>query len=342
MEAVVISGPRTAAVEEYPTPEIDEGQCLVRVHTSGVGPSDLDVFRGANPMQHYPRIPGSDAVGIVERCSGSLAPVRRVLIPQTLPCGKCAACRLSAPERCLSPGLLGRERDGGMRDWMTASAQELITLPDELDDHLAACVPDVAFALFALARAREGLEALPERGADGYVTIFGAGFLGLTTALAAAEQELRPIVVDVVEARLQFARSLGVRHTCNPLKDFVGDQVRWITRTRYTGAAVIASDDPQAALTAPAVLRPGARLVLTGRNRDALLPTVDLVDNSIEVTGATRNRRFTAEAAAFLLRQASVFSELISLRLEPASMPRAFELLTQEPKSYMKVVCRHQ
>jgi hypothetical protein len=57
------------------------------------------------------------------------------------------------------------------------------------------------------------------------------------------------------------------------------------------------------------------------------------------VAGVRRTRERYGEAAAFIRRNREAFQLLISLRLEPESMPQTFALLAQEPKSYMKAIC---
>ena len=332
-QRVVVAEPHLARVEPLPRPEIPEGHCLLRVLRAAVGPSDLHVYRGEYRRQEYPRVPGAEVLGMIEACEGGVSSVLRVVVPQALPCGSCAACRGGTPERCLAPGLLGRDIDGGMRSWMTVPADSTLTVPDDLDDDYAVCIPDTAFALRLLGHLRD--RVTPE----GYVVVFGAGFLGVTLTLAALQEGLRPILVDVVQARLELARSLGVEHVCNPLRDFIGNQVHWITRTSYAEASVVVSEDPEAVLTAPTVLRPGGLLLLSGLHTQSSLPAGELVDSSLTVVGLRRSSKLTDDAAAFIAHNRAVYGSLISLRLEPESMPQAFELLASDPKSYMKVIC---
>lgn len=332
-QRVVVAEPHLARVEPLPRPEIPEGHCLLRVLRAAVGPSDLHVYRGDYRRQEYPRIPGAEVLAEVGACEGGISPVRRVVVPQTVPCGTCTACREGDPGRCLSPGLLGRDTDGGMRTWMTVPADLPVEVPDDLDDDHAVCIPDTAFALRLLRRLRHTVTP------GGYVVVFGAGFLGVTLCLAAIEQGLQPILADVVQARLELARSFGVEHVCNPLRDFIGNQVHWITRRSYAEASVVVSEDPEAVLTAATVLRPGGFLFLSGLHSDSRLPVADLIDHSITVVGLRRSAKITKEAAAFIVRNRAVYASLISLRLEPDSMPQALELLANDPKSYMKVIC---
>lgn len=332
MTEIVIRQPGIAEIEDAPPPEPSEGDCVIRVVRSTVSQTDVHVFNGAYREQHYPRVPGAHAVGFIERCPGRLSPLRRVVVPGVIPCGGCTACAAGRREQCLTPLLRGRHRDGGMREVMTVPAEEPITISESLDPDGAVCVPEVAFALSIVSRAEA-------TGRSPFLVVFGAGFLGIVTALTAREKGLTVILADVVQARLELARSLGVEHVCNPLRDFIGDQVRWITRTRLAETAIVTSEDAEAVLTATSVLRPGGLLLLTGLHTDSQLPVRGVIDNSLRVAGVRRTRERYGEAAAFIRRNREAFQLLISLRLEPESMPQTFALLAQEPKSYMKAIC---
>jgi NADPH2:quinone reductase len=52
---------------DLPTPQPGHGQALVRIHASGVNPSDVGLRGGAMGPMAYPRIvPNSDGAGVVE------------------------------------------------------------------------------------------------------------------------------------------------------------------------------------------------------------------------------------------------------------------------------------
>ncbi|MCA6284636.1 MAG: alcohol dehydrogenase catalytic domain-containing protein, partial [Phenylobacterium sp.] len=62
------TGPARDVLEfgEIPTPSPGRGQVLIRIHASGVNPSDAGMRAGPAPMA-YPRIiPNSDGAGVVE------------------------------------------------------------------------------------------------------------------------------------------------------------------------------------------------------------------------------------------------------------------------------------
>jgi NADPH:quinone reductase len=64
--------PGEIVVADVPMPEMGEGDVLVRVHASGVNPSDVKYAGGVVPTTPLPRIPGRDFAGVVERGQAEL------------------------------------------------------------------------------------------------------------------------------------------------------------------------------------------------------------------------------------------------------------------------------
>ena len=67
MKALVIESAGEARIDYVPEPEHESGKVLLRVRMVGLCGSDLNTFRGRNPMVSFPRIPGHEiAATIVE------------------------------------------------------------------------------------------------------------------------------------------------------------------------------------------------------------------------------------------------------------------------------------
>jgi NADPH:quinone reductase-like Zn-dependent oxidoreductase len=73
MKAVVIhepGGPEVLKIESIPMPEPERGQVLIRVKAFGLNRSELFTRQGHSPGVRFPRVPGIEAVGIVENAPG--------------------------------------------------------------------------------------------------------------------------------------------------------------------------------------------------------------------------------------------------------------------------------
>ena len=65
MKALVFQGPGEAGILSVPEPSYTDGQLLLKVRRVGLCGSDLNSFRGQNPLISYPRIPGHEIAATV-------------------------------------------------------------------------------------------------------------------------------------------------------------------------------------------------------------------------------------------------------------------------------------
>src|ERR1043166_6826326 len=103
MKALVIKKPGEAAVESVPEPVVTDEMLLLKVRMVGLCGSDLNSFRGKNPLVTFPRIPGHEVAATIVSGSKSdpqlAAGVNVTMSPYTS-CGKCASCRRGRPNAC--------------------------------------------------------------------------------------------------------------------------------------------------------------------------------------------------------------------------------------------------
>ena len=110
MKALVISEPGKAQIEDVPEPVVHDGEALLRVRRVGLCGSDLNSFRGRNPLVTFPRIPGHEVsatiVSLNERHSDFTVGMDVTLSPYT----SCGRMRF-VPER--EKECLQKKRDDG-------------------------------------------------------------------------------------------------------------------------------------------------------------------------------------------------------------------------------------
>ena len=66
MKSLVITAPGKTEMREGMRPEPGRGEVRVRVRYLGYCGSDLNTFRGLNPMVSYPRVPGHELAGVID------------------------------------------------------------------------------------------------------------------------------------------------------------------------------------------------------------------------------------------------------------------------------------
>jgi D-arabinose 1-dehydrogenase-like Zn-dependent alcohol dehydrogenase len=65
-----------------------------------------------------------------------LEPGARVVVDPNVACLRCDRCREGRANLCSAGWLLGRDRDGGLREQVVAPSANLYRLPEDLEDHL--------------------------------------------------------------------------------------------------------------------------------------------------------------------------------------------------------------
>lgn len=101
------------------------------------------------------------------------------------------------------------------------AVQLLYKLPDELTFTHAALVEPLTIGLHGATRARVSKGE--------HCVVFGAGIIGLMAAFACINYGATPILVDVLQKRLDYAKELGVPCTFNSTDKHVEEYLREVT-----------------------------------------------------------------------------------------------------------------
>ncbi|MDR1827632.1 MAG: alcohol dehydrogenase catalytic domain-containing protein [Methylobacteriaceae bacterium] len=231
MLALKITSPghtETCTVQER---EPGAGEVKLRVHRVGLCGSDLNTFRGLNPMVTYPRIPGHEigaeviATGTgVSTCSVG---DKVVAIPYT-ECGRCAACRAGRFNACEFNETLGVQRDGAMSATCVLPAEKLLVCNSLSFDDLALVEP-LAVGMRVARRAAVDI--------GDHVVVFGCGVVGLGAIAGAAAAGGRVVAVDVDDRKKSIALACGAERFFNSRTDPLEELPRSIDGGR--GPAVV-------------------------------------------------------------------------------------------------------
>ena len=298
MRAVVIESPGSARLGTLAEPTLGEGEVLVRVRTVGFCGSDLNTFRGLNPLVSYPRVPGHEIAGTVEAVGagvpreiheGTLVTV----VPYTA-CGECAACRRGRVNTCRNNQTLGVQRDGALTERITLPWRSL--LPAEgLDRRELALVEPLAVGFHAVSRGRV---------AEGdIVTVIGTGAVGLGAVAGAVRAGGTVIAVDVDDAKLTMARRAGATHVVNSRSASLHERLQELTGGDGPGVVIEAvglADTFLASVTEVAV---AGRVVYIGYAKGPVsFDTTQFVRNELDILGARNATIEDFRAVLALLR----------------------------------------
>lgn len=220
-------------LEERELPAPGPGELRIRVEACGVCHSDAMTVEGLWPGIEYPRIPGHEAIGVVDAVGpgveGWATGARAGVGWFGGSCGYCFRCRRDSAFACENVHeVTGITRDGGYATHMIARASAVARVPDELDSVESAPLLCAGVTTF---------NALRHTGAGpgDLVAVHGVGGLGHLGIQYAARQGFRVVAVNRGREKEALARQLGA-------SDYIDS----------------AADDPAAALTAMG----GARAIL--------------------------------------------------------------------------------
>src|SRR6266496_146628 len=162
---------------ERDIPEPQPGWVRIKVEACGVCHSDSLVKEGLWPGIQYPRVPGHEVIGVVDRVGEQAKPWKngqRVGVGwHGGNCGYCDHCRRGEFFAC-SVALLttGISFDGGYAEYMVAPAEALALVPEELSGVDAAPLQFAArmgFKTVAIARGKDKEAFAKKLGANHYI-----------------------------------------------------------------------------------------------------------------------------------------------------------------------------
>jgi hypothetical protein len=210
MKAFLITNPGESALASVAKPVPGPDELLLRTRYIGLCGTDLNTFRGKNPMVTYPRIPGHEiAATIVD--SGADVPSHfvaggDVTVSPYTSCGVCSSCLRGRTNACLSNQTLGVQRDGAMQEFFTVPWRKAF-VANGLSLRELTLVEPLGVGFHTVSRGRV-------TNAD-TVAVIGCGAVGLGAVAASAFRGANTIIIDVDDAKLAIARQAGAHHAIN-------------------------------------------------------------------------------------------------------------------------------
>jgi len=348
-------------VEELELAAPGPGEVLVKIGAAGLCHSDLSVINGDRPRP-MPMALGHEAAGIVEELGEGVTDLKRgdhvvlVFVPS---CGHCGPCSEGRPALC-EPGAAangaGTLLSGGRRltrngqtinhhlgcsvfaEYATVSRRSVVKIDSEL--------PLDEAALFGCA-VLTGVGAVVNTAqvrAGASVAVIGLGGVGLASLLGARAAGARQIVaVDLSNAKLDLAKSLGATHTFNAGNADCQEQIRELTSGGVEYACELAGS-VRALELAYKITRRGGTTVTAGLPPPTAafaLPAVNLVAEERTLKGSYIGTCVPSRDIPRyieLYRQGRLpIDRLMSGKLELEDINRGFDLL-HEGKAVRQVV----
>jgi len=225
MKALTITEAGKTSHVDIPPPNPSPGEVLLRVKRVGFCGTDLNTFRGLNPLVTYPRIPGHEIAAAIEALTPGVPEHLKIgmdtaVLPYTT-CGRCSSCRAGRVNACRHNQTLGVQRDGAFTEFIAVPWRALMR-SDRLSPAEHALIEPLSVGFHAVERGQVA-------GTD-TVLVIGCGMIGLGAISGAAlGRGARVIAVDVDDAKLALARKAGAVETINSSTENLHDKMQALT-----------------------------------------------------------------------------------------------------------------
>jgi threonine dehydrogenase-like Zn-dependent dehydrogenase len=282
VHALVFRNNALTLEKNYPLPDPQFGEALIRVLQAGICNTDLEITRG---YLAFHGVLGHEFVGIVEAVhegSGDTSPTyligKRVAGEINVACSRsdCAWCWRGMPTHCPNRSTLGiLNRDGAFADYLTLPTANLHLVPENVSDEEAVFVEPLAanFEIF------EQVHVKP----TDRVIVLGDGKMGQLAAQVLSLSGCEVTMIGKHEEKLVLAAQRGIQTRL--LGDVVGAQI--IAPSSRVDFVVECSGSAQGLELAMRLVRPRGTVILKSTVADkSTIHMATIVIDEIRVQGS--------------------------------------------------------
>ena len=332
MKAIVLDEPGRAVVRDVAEPRRGEEDVLLAVRKIGLCGSDLNTFRGRNPLVSYPRIPGHEiAATVVDagRHAEWTAGTNVTLSPYAA-CGRCASCLRGRPNACRDNQTLGVQRDGALTEFISVPAGKLFRANLSLKE--LCLVEPLTVGFHAVGRGRVAAEDI--------VAVIGCGGVGLGAIAGAAFRGARVIGIDVDDGKLEIARKAGASHTINSKTRDLHAQLQELTDGHGPDVVIEAIGLPATYRAAVEEVAYAGRVVYIGWTKEQVLyETRPFVHKELDILGS-RNAMPENFREVIQMLEAKRFpvDAAVTHTVPFEQTPEILEAWSREPERFSKII----
>jgi len=330
MRAVSLAGPGQAGVVDIHEPERRSGELLLKVEMVGLCGTDLNSFRGRNPLVSFPRVIGHEISATVAEGSSRIPAGTRVTVSPYTSCGMCASCLAGRVNACRSNQTLGVQRDGALTEWISIPEEKVYASPLSLKE--LCIVEPLTVGVHAVARGRVTSQDV--------VAVFGCGGVGLGAVAGSAFRGARTIAIDLCDEKLATARAAGATDVIHSSNEDIHARLQELTDGHGPSVVIEAIGLPETFVAAVEEVAFTGRVVYIGY---AKLPvTYDtrlFVQKELDVMGS-RNAlpQDFREVIAMLEAGRFPVNAAVSTEIGIEEVPSILERWSESPSAFQKIM----
>jgi alcohol dehydrogenase len=221
------------SVADIPIPLTTDDGVVIKVEASGLCRSDWHAWMGHDSDIVLPHVPGHEFAGVISEIGTAVTKFKvgdRVTVPFVCGCGKCQYCLRGDAQVCPTQTQPGFTGFGSFAEYVAINNADfnLITIPNEVSFATAAALG------CRFATAYRGLIKRAQLKAGESAVIYGCGGVGLSAIMIAKAQGATAYAVDINDAALEVAASLGAQ----TINSKVVDPVQFLQKLGGVAVAV--------------------------------------------------------------------------------------------------------
>ena len=335
MKTIKIVAPGKVEVTDTKEPELTSGHVLLKVEYVGFCGSDLNTFKGMNPLVKLPVVPGHEIGAVIEAVADDvplhiIAGMNCTVNPYTS-CGKCPACQNGRPNACEFNQTLGVQRDGAMSEYIVVPWEKII-VDDDIPVRDFALVEPMSVGFHAVRRAVVT--------STDTVMVIGCGMIGVGAIVSAFARNASVIAVDVDDNKLNLAKHLGAEYVINSKNENLHERVQEITNGRGADVVIEAVGRTETYLTSISEAAFTGRVVFIGYAKEKIsFDTQYFVKKELNIMGS-RNaipKDFLA-VTEYLKKGVCPVEKLITAIYNPEEAQAALDLWSSNPGEVFRIL----
>ena len=340
MKAAVMSKIRRIDIMEMDVPSYLEDEVLIRLRAVGVCGSDVHLFANGQIGRFIvkpPYILGHEAAGEVVAIGKDVNNLKvgdQIVMEPGIPCRRCEYCKSGRYNLCSQMKFWASPpTQGVLCEYTTHKADFCYKIADSISFEVATLAEPLSVGVHACRRG--GIEPGKR------VAILGMGPIGQTILLAAISFGATDILVsDVIDKRLDIARSLGAKEAINCSELKYKQHMIDFTQGERFDIVVDAAGAVQTALDAVDICKNGGTILMVGSTVQPKIefPIIRIMQKELSILGSFRYTNTYSTVLNILLSQKALLEKLISHRFTLDQSQEAFDFALQNRHECMKVV----
>ena len=335
MKAIQITAPHEMRVVDIPMPTCNAGEVLLRIRHVGFCGSDLNTYRGLNPMVKMPVIPGHE-IGAEIEAVGSDVPAHlkvgmTVTVNPYTNCGVCPSCRNRRYNACEHNETLGVQRNGAMCEYVVVPWPKVIPV-EGITVRNCALIEPMSVGFHAVSRAQVV--------DTDTVMVIGCGMVGIGAIVRAVRRGATVIACDIDDEKLALVKQMGATYVINSIKEDVHERLTEITQGLMPDVIIEAVGSPITYNMAVNEVAFTGRVVCIGYAKsDVSFHTKLFVQKELDIRGSRNAMPEDFEGVVRYMQSSDCpYDQLISAEATPETAEAAMQQWEAEPQKVFRIL----